>query len=256
MHLTVKLNEQRQWYENWHIVGGSSLPVENMKQGMRLYSLSEALQGLHSKKLLVIGCGDGNELEYISTETLVAFDLSHNAVRKAKSQMSDGLYMQASGMELPFPDGTFDAILTSEVIEHIIEPERMMTEIVRVLAPQGSVIISTPNWMSFFGLARKIGEFVLGRPVTSDDQPVDNWSTPQSLRDLLESSGLSVIEQRGAWYFPPTGLGHRRLPDQPMANLFGRLMPVEKWMQTSLPGRGHLLIFVAEKSLGTESSTN
>ncbi len=243
----MKLDEQRQWYENWHNKGQSKLPVENMKQAMRLESLAHSIKYYVVQSVLVIGCGQGDELRLLQPDYLVAMDLAHTAVQQAQAVKPQEHYIQADGMRLPFADESFDTVITSEVIEHILEPDVMLAEIYRVLSMDGKLVVTTPNWQSFFGLARKLGEIVLRRPITSDGQPVDNWSTPHSLESLLNATGLLVDNRRGSWYFPPTGLGKTRLPDGAMASLFALLLPLERWLQHALPDWGHLLVIVARK---------
>lgn len=240
------LNEQRQWYDNWHSSGPHELPVETLKQAMRLFALEAELRQHDYRRPLIIGCGTGDELRLTDAPSIVAFDLSRTAVHNARTLVPSACYLQADGMRLPFSDNTFDLALSSEVLEHILQPEKMLAEVARVLQPGGKLVISTPNWRSFFGLARWMGETLLRRPFTSDDQPVDRWATPSSLTALLHSARFAVISQRGAWYFPPTGVGMRRLPDHTMAALFKRLLPAERRLQRVAPGLGHLLIVTAQ----------
>lgn len=245
--MPINLDDQRQWYEEWHDEGAHKLPVEILKQQMRLETIRTAFQAISYQRVLVIGCGGGDELRLVQSNQVTAFDLSYNAVAHARYQVPEYHYLQADGMNLPFATGSFDLVLTSEVIEHILEPEKMMREIHRVLVPGGAVVVTTPNWQSFFGLARWGAEKLLKRAVTSDNQPVDQWSTPNSLSTLLSENGLKPQNQYGAWFFPPTGLGMKRLPDNPMAGLFRFLLPVERWMRKNVSGWGHLLIIAAQK---------
>ena len=48
-------------------------------------------------------------------------------------------------MRLPFRSGTFETVVASEIIEHVGNPEAMMSECARVLAPGGTLIVTTPN---------------------------------------------------------------------------------------------------------------
>lgn len=241
----MKLPEQQAWYEAWHSADKPPLPVEVVKQSMRLEAIVTALESVSYASALVIGCGQGDEIGLLRGQ-ITAFDLSHHAVSHARSIFPAAHYLQADGMRLPFADGSFDLVLTSEVLEHILEPENMLLEICRVLKPGGRCIITTPNWQSFFGLARWGAEAILRRPVTSDNQPVDRWSTPRSLERLLAAAGFSIQSRYGAWYFPPTGLGMKRLPDKPTAAFFRRMLPIERRLRVILPGWGHLLVVVAQ----------
>ncbi len=245
--MTIKLDEQREWYEQWHGTDKPLLPVEFLKQQMRLETIATALEHLQYNAPLVIGCGSGDELRLLKSEHATAFDLSVNAIIQARQLLPNNAYMQADGMHLPFADNSFDLVLTSEVIEHILEPHKMMREIYRVLRPGGCVVVTTPNWRSFFGTARWLAEKLLQRQVSSDDQPVDHWSTPHSLTTLLHTSDLHVTQCYGAWYFPPTGLGMKRLPEKPLAAIFRGLLPLERQLRLAFPGWGHLLIMAARK---------
>jgi SAM-dependent methyltransferase len=49
-------------------------------------------------------------------------------------------------LALPFPDGSFDAVIASEVLEHIPDDERAMAEITRIVKPGGQVAVTVPRW--------------------------------------------------------------------------------------------------------------
>jgi SAM-dependent methyltransferase len=57
----------------------------------------------------------------------------------------------ADGMALPFPDGTFDLVLSHAVIEHVADAPLYLRECARVLAPRGHVYLSTAPYLSFAG---------------------------------------------------------------------------------------------------------
>jgi SAM-dependent methyltransferase len=52
--------------------------------------------------------------------------------------------------ELPFPDNSYDFVVTLEGIEHLVFPSRFLQELCRVTKPGGSIIISTPNVSNFW----------------------------------------------------------------------------------------------------------
>jgi SAM-dependent methyltransferase len=60
-------------------------------------------------------------------------------------------YVRASGMALPFADGSVDICLSSNVAEHLPEPWRLAREMLRVIRPGGLVVLSYTVWLGPFG---------------------------------------------------------------------------------------------------------
>jgi SAM-dependent methyltransferase len=56
-----------------------------------------------------------------------------------------------SGLELPFDDAAFDVAFSSNVVEHVREPQRMGEEMLRVTRPGGTVVLSWTTWFSPWG---------------------------------------------------------------------------------------------------------
>ncbi len=54
--------------------------------------------------------------------------------------------LRGDALNLPFPDGAFDRIIASEVLEHIPEDRRAMSELSRVLAPGGTIAVTVPRF--------------------------------------------------------------------------------------------------------------
>lgn len=95
---------------------------------------------------------------------------------------------------IPEVQGPFDAILYGDVLEHLIDPLRVLVELDRSLAPDGFVIISVPNIAHLY--IRLL--LLLGRFDYIDRGILDNthlrFFTARSLRALLADAGL-VIER-------------------------------------------------------------
>jgi SAM-dependent methyltransferase len=54
---------------------------------------------------------------------------------------------QGDALNLPFPDGDFDRIVASEVLEHIGDDDGAIAELVRVLRPGGTIAVTVPRWL-------------------------------------------------------------------------------------------------------------
>lgn len=102
-------------------------------------------------RLLEIGCGSGGIAHYFATHpslqcTVTAVDVHDNR------QVRDGYaYHSVEGVQLPFGDQQFDAVISNHVIEHVGDAAAQLVhlqEIRRVLAPTGKAYLAVPNrWM-------------------------------------------------------------------------------------------------------------
>jgi 2-polyprenyl-3-methyl-5-hydroxy-6-metoxy-1,4-benzoquinol methylase len=108
------------------------------------------------KNILDIGCGYGwCEVAFLqhNPKAITGIEISENDLETIRKNVTDGrLSVQVSGAtKLPFPDGSFDTVVSWEVIEHIPvgTEDTMFSEVSRVLKPGGSFYLSTPH-MSFF----------------------------------------------------------------------------------------------------------
>ena len=111
-----------------------------------------------NSKFLDLGCGEGRHCfgAYMSEEIDVfGFDMSLSDVGKAKEnfdQFNENTSSKscnfgvADAKKLPFKDNTFDFIICSEVLEHIIDYQSALSEINRILKPEGKLAVSVPKF--------------------------------------------------------------------------------------------------------------
>jgi SAM-dependent methyltransferase len=103
----------------------------------------------NNKKFLDIGCGSGDLIKIKENEGFESFgvEISKIAVKNGKKTGQNiELY---DGKQLPFVDNFFDLINLGNVIEHVHYINEILTEIKRVLKPNGLLTISVPNIESY-----------------------------------------------------------------------------------------------------------
>ncbi len=90
--------------------------------------------------VLEVGCGAGHILERINCGRLTGIDISPVQIQRAKARLgSKAKLIEAEGERLPFPDQSFERILCTEVFEHVLEPEKLLKEMKRVLKDDGII---------------------------------------------------------------------------------------------------------------------
>lgn len=99
---------------------------------------------LPAGRVLDLGCGIGHSFELLAPRETVGVDLDAAALAGQPRQT-----VAADMRDLPFEDGSFASVLSVQSIEHVPEPDAVLAEAVRVLAPDGTALWVTPNRLTF-----------------------------------------------------------------------------------------------------------
>jgi 2-polyprenyl-3-methyl-5-hydroxy-6-metoxy-1,4-benzoquinol methylase/uncharacterized protein YbaR (Trm112 family) len=111
---------------------------------VRRLALLDALEPLEFKTVLDVGCSEGFLTQAVAARfgaEAWGVDLSTTALAKARKRYGLAL-AAAEATHLPFADGAFDLVFSTEVIEHVLAPELMVAELRRV--SRGTVVVTTP----------------------------------------------------------------------------------------------------------------
>lgn len=117
---------------------------------MHMASYAFAEQWCMQKKVLDLGCGSGYGTARISqlAAEVVGVDVSEEAVQFARARYSapNLSFDPIDGdTPLPYPDHSFDVVLSFQVIEHVRDEQGYLSEARRVLRPGGTMLIITPD---------------------------------------------------------------------------------------------------------------
>jgi 2-polyprenyl-3-methyl-5-hydroxy-6-metoxy-1,4-benzoquinol methylase len=100
--------------------------------------------------ILDLGCGDGVLLfllqKYLNGNQtkIYGVDLDRAAIETAKIKLPKAEIHRASVYQTNFPPNMFDVIISSDVIEHLQTPSKMLREIKRIGKKNATIVISTP----------------------------------------------------------------------------------------------------------------
>jgi 2-polyprenyl-3-methyl-5-hydroxy-6-metoxy-1,4-benzoquinol methylase len=150
--------------------------------------------------------------------------------------------------KVPFRDDTFDAVIATEILEHLISPLEMISEGARILKMGGFFMITTPN-VSHIGAVLKI---LIGRSnyVRLDRSPMylqnDTWRghirfyDKNELRTLFQRSNLKLISHS---YYREKGWNHAKWPlhKKMIINVIDKCVPIYR--------EEHFIIFQKQKVL-------
>jgi len=148
-----------------------------------------------NQTLLDLGCGDGLFLEIAKQKGAICTgaDQSEVALNKCRGRFGDTVNLVkldvASGA-LPFPENSYEVVSLLDVLEHVLEPEKLLNEAKRVSSKY--IIISVPNFSS---LPARL-QCLFGK-VPENNKPKKGhvyWFNYSVLKKMLKDNNLKIVE--------------------------------------------------------------
>jgi len=201
---------------------------------------ARALQRLlpdHGKLMLEIGAGAGrNTPRYQGYERVVLMDYSLTQLQQAQKRLGCGdrfVYVAADVYRLPFVDGLFDGATMIRVLHHIAEPPLALTQIRRVMLPDGTFILEFASKQNLKAIFRYLLRRQNWNPFTLDAVefvPLNFDFHPKAVRIWLQDSQFELQRQLTVSHFR-IGLLKRVVPTKLLVALDSAAQLTGDWWQ-------------------------
>ena len=191
-----------------------------------LRRLEKILAGIQGSAVLEVGAGAGRFSIALKERgfSVLATDLSHGMLRRLSQRCSDIPTVVADAHHLPFRDGIFDSVFSSDVLEHLPNPSQAIKEQTRVCRSKGTIQAIVPNGLCPYYWRNLLRERYWWRYGTS---PIHSRRSLKEMASIFKSHGLRLY-QLDTFLLVPTRVRGRG---------FATFRAIEKFAERILPVR-------------------
>jgi len=163
---------------------------------------------LDGKTALDVGCGAGLLTEPLARlgAKVTGLDASPEVIAVARDHSARmGLEIDYRAGDVQQLVGRFDLITAMEVIEHVADPEAFVRALANKLAPDGLLVLSTPNATGWSKLLMITVAEGLGH-IPRGTHEYEKFIAPERMKSLLADAGLRCLDVDGIAWSPTRGL--------------------------------------------------
>jgi SAM-dependent methyltransferase len=157
-------------------------------------------------RILENGCGVGMYVEHLSPFGGTVIGLEYDFERTAEARTRSPHILNAAGEFIPLPSGTFDLILSHEVIEHVQDDRAAICEMIRILKSGGRAVVFCPNrgypfethgiyWKGKYRFGNKLFVNYLPRSLRDSLAPHVRVYSKQDMLKLFDGLPVKFIER-------------------------------------------------------------
>jgi SAM-dependent methyltransferase len=184
------------------------------------------LSAVRPARVLDVGCSDGQFAALVAAHghRVTGVDLvKHEGVAERVEHFVE------ADLNVGLPDDAgrdYRVVVAGDVLEHVIDPRRLLTDIADRLAPDGEVFVSVPNFAHWYPRARVVaGRFDYDQRGLLDHGHV-RFFTRRSFERLVEQCGLRIVERETVG--SPFDVLGRGAADQRVARIAGRVAVADR----------------------------
>ncbi|MBI2600878.1 class I SAM-dependent methyltransferase [Candidatus Daviesbacteria bacterium] len=215
------------WHTEKYYTKAGEASLDDNHPGMKALLLSSK----DANTILDLGCGEGTRLNLLkgSGKRLVGIDISDKAIEMARLKYKGIEFVQGDLENLPFDEDEFDLVYSAFVLEHLVDPMKVLNQALKVLKKGGKIVLLAPNYGApnrcsppfkgsrlikiFIGLIDDIKSIFFKsqklcwnkvEPISTKEQYDIDWDTTiepyiRSLVDYLSVKNVRMIIANSCW---------------------------------------------------------
>jgi ubiquinone/menaquinone biosynthesis C-methylase UbiE len=173
------------------------------------HAFLQALEPQPGERVLDVGCGPGLLASGIavavgSSGAVHGIDLSESLLAAARAQCANQPWVElrhGDAMRLPYADATFDAAISTQVLEYVSDVDRALAELRRVLRPGGRAVLVDTDWDSIVWHSRDAAR--MNRVLAAWEKHAADVRLPRTLAPRMRRAGFEVRSQQVLPLFNP-----------------------------------------------------